>query len=656
MTIGLCERIGDGVRGTITLRGHTDDVGPGPYNQDLSQRRAEAVRAMLVRTCPSLSSARVKWSGEDDPVTSNGDNAGRARNRRVDVVVAFDPPDPEQRGSNSADVNGIRPLFAAADKTPERFTVDASKDIHLITKEGWGVRIARGSIVDAQGRAVNGDVVIRCRGFLTSAEAIASGIPMHVGKGPDAGHMESAGMFEVLAFSGGTPLQLREGCDIIIERPLEQLPGAEYNDYMLDPSTGQWEEQIPEVAPVGEAPIMQQVLLGSEIEEGSVTFNDSLAAWWVYKRGRGNAVEPDTLSFSSRRASPDYCMATRCQSARDERDTWKGLVTRIGMTGVIPEIQLRMDRRFFRDHGMLAFRVVVGSSTTHPEWSVFSTDKLWIPQVSLDRKRFISEYVTRHVYQDIDLVASENNGVIRLKSQGTWVEIPVDLSSYRNTPNGDLGWSRQLDSYRKRLANKEKQFNARLRSSNAALAGNSSAQEQDAYNRARRRMRSDELTMEKARWIEACAQREARFQATWQARARAADPMYDDRIKAAEVTARFTMSGFGIYNCDRIMRREGVQAVVDVVDETGAAFPWHTAYAVMDGRTAVITYWGMGKGTGDRMLLSRDMSKLLFVGKDNEVLVVENTARLGRDQQVTLSGNRSAEPRSSEELEALVSR
>ncbi|SFM39792.1 OmpA family protein [Rugamonas rubra] len=67
--------------------GHTDSVGAAEYNQRLSQRRAEAVKAYLVST--GLDPARIytEGKGETQPAADNRSAAGRAQNRRVTVEV-----------------------------------------------------------------------------------------------------------------------------------------------------------------------------------------------------------------------------------------------------------------------------------------------------------------------------------------------------------------------------------------------------------------------------------------------------------------------------------------------------------------------------------------------------------------------------------------
>jgi OmpA-OmpF porin, OOP family len=72
----------------VYIVGHTDSQGPYTYNLDLSRRRAEAIAAELVKTyhigAPRLSTAGVAHLS---PVGSNASEAGRALNRRVELVA-----------------------------------------------------------------------------------------------------------------------------------------------------------------------------------------------------------------------------------------------------------------------------------------------------------------------------------------------------------------------------------------------------------------------------------------------------------------------------------------------------------------------------------------------------------------------------------------
>jgi OOP family OmpA-OmpF porin len=72
----------------VELEGHTDSMGTDQYNQGLSQRRAEAVRQVLIgRYNVQASRVSATGYGESQPVASNETAAGREQNRRVITVI-----------------------------------------------------------------------------------------------------------------------------------------------------------------------------------------------------------------------------------------------------------------------------------------------------------------------------------------------------------------------------------------------------------------------------------------------------------------------------------------------------------------------------------------------------------------------------------------
>lgn len=72
---------------TVQVIGHTDSDGAASYNQDLSERRARTVASVLVNAGVSTRRIQAFGRGEDQPVASNLTAAGKAQNRRVEVVI-----------------------------------------------------------------------------------------------------------------------------------------------------------------------------------------------------------------------------------------------------------------------------------------------------------------------------------------------------------------------------------------------------------------------------------------------------------------------------------------------------------------------------------------------------------------------------------------
>ena len=71
----------------IIAQGHTDATGSDSFNQDLSERRAGAVRSYLITSGVDNSRIVALGYGESQPVSSNNTDDGRKKNRRVDLLL-----------------------------------------------------------------------------------------------------------------------------------------------------------------------------------------------------------------------------------------------------------------------------------------------------------------------------------------------------------------------------------------------------------------------------------------------------------------------------------------------------------------------------------------------------------------------------------------
>ena len=71
----------------LTVTGHTDGRGTPQHNVDLSQRRAQAVYDYFVSKDVNPARLVAMGKGETEPVASNGTEAGRRQNRRVEILV-----------------------------------------------------------------------------------------------------------------------------------------------------------------------------------------------------------------------------------------------------------------------------------------------------------------------------------------------------------------------------------------------------------------------------------------------------------------------------------------------------------------------------------------------------------------------------------------
>ena len=74
----------------VQIDGFTDSIGTDSYNEDLSQRRADAVKTALINRGVQPSRIGTEGYGKAYPVANNTDSGGRQLNRRVEVVIGGD--------------------------------------------------------------------------------------------------------------------------------------------------------------------------------------------------------------------------------------------------------------------------------------------------------------------------------------------------------------------------------------------------------------------------------------------------------------------------------------------------------------------------------------------------------------------------------------
>lgn len=91
------EKISQRVRGVtsveaIQITGYTDNTGTADYNQKLSEQRASTVKDFLVKNGIDPSKITIVGRGMNDPIADNATKEGRAKNRRVEVMVKGEVP------------------------------------------------------------------------------------------------------------------------------------------------------------------------------------------------------------------------------------------------------------------------------------------------------------------------------------------------------------------------------------------------------------------------------------------------------------------------------------------------------------------------------------------------------------------------------------
>ena len=110
-------------KANLVIEGHTDNVGTAALNQQLSERRAAAVRDALAKHGVAAGRMQVQGFGLSRPVADNGTPEGRQTNRRTELIVL---------GETEANISGPKGSPNLADQLNaglEKFLKDAGSFI-----------------------------------------------------------------------------------------------------------------------------------------------------------------------------------------------------------------------------------------------------------------------------------------------------------------------------------------------------------------------------------------------------------------------------------------------------------------------------------------------------------------------------------------------
>ncbi|MCC6727240.1 MAG: OmpA family protein, partial [Saprospiraceae bacterium] len=117
----------------VVIKGHTDSDGDSTYNEMLSIHRALAVKAYLLTKGIDSSAVILQGLGERQPLMKNLTEAGKARNRRVEIQFTFEQSKllTQSPTQSSMPADGLATLYEKLLPKPNIFCVDPAKDTIL---------------------------------------------------------------------------------------------------------------------------------------------------------------------------------------------------------------------------------------------------------------------------------------------------------------------------------------------------------------------------------------------------------------------------------------------------------------------------------------------------------------------------------------------
>lgn len=215
------------------LIGHTDQQGSLSYNQDLSERRAETVKAFLIDN--GFVSEQVEYSGKAflDLMVDQENEAAYAKNRRVSVIF-------------EKDYRNVPSNY---------YYLSAQQSISIKdARSGTQIEIPEDAFATLDGEIYEGELVLMYREFRDFADFMATDLPMNFDGGERGQYyFNSTGMFEMRAFDQeGNKLNLLQGKSVEMTYAQSQL-AAGSQVWQFNDEKNRWQNGEDQVAFTGEA-------------------------------------------------------------------------------------------------------------------------------------------------------------------------------------------------------------------------------------------------------------------------------------------------------------------------------------------------------------------------------------------------------------------
>jgi len=179
---------------SMSISGHTDSDGTDHYNQWLSKRRTESVKAFFDQRNIQSRMLELAPMGESAPIADNESESGKQNNRRVEILAEVTQPTYTEIGEKLGPVT-------------QSFKASGNEPIQVIGKGGTEVLIPASALVNESGLVVIGEVDIELTEYLEKSDFLFGGL--HTQSGDRL--LETGGTVLVEAFSNGEKLKLAKG-------------------------------------------------------------------------------------------------------------------------------------------------------------------------------------------------------------------------------------------------------------------------------------------------------------------------------------------------------------------------------------------------------------------------------------------------------------
>ncbi len=216
----------------IQIIGHTDQDGSDDYNEQLAQKRTNAVEDYLTSVGYPVESLEIDWKGEQQLLYADNSSVSKQKNRRVEVISQY---------WDYETVDDLVSMIGNTVNPTQNISCDTKTSQFFDLQQGTSVFIPANAFQFADGSAPVGKVELEFVEAFSYTDMVTQSLSTHT----KDEMLETGGMIYIEASSEGKPLELVEGKSIEFIFPLQkEEEGMElfYGDQDVESGTVSWTE------------------------------------------------------------------------------------------------------------------------------------------------------------------------------------------------------------------------------------------------------------------------------------------------------------------------------------------------------------------------------------------------------------------------------
>jgi hypothetical protein len=224
----------------IYLSGHTDSDGSVDFNYELSKKRVKTIRNIFLNRGYQIPVTNTNYKGELNPKSLNDINTNKQKNRRVEISIIYEKePTIISKKANA----GIY-----TDTKAQSFRFSALEGVEFVGEEGTRIKIQPKSIVDSEGKEIQGEVSLQLKEYYLNSDIILSGLQT---LSIEDSLLETAGMIYIKIFHNDLEVNLKKGETFEIEilnkkrlKAMDFFSKEENEDKWTKATIWAWEPQM----------------------------------------------------------------------------------------------------------------------------------------------------------------------------------------------------------------------------------------------------------------------------------------------------------------------------------------------------------------------------------------------------------------------------